>query len=165
MRTTARTATTLIALGAASLLLGACGGDEPDVAALQDAVQDVASEAADGGDAAGTAEDGAQPGDADVCALYAADGQAFVDAYDYYGSGASDDPSELHAAAEALAADIDAVPADQVSSTVLATAEEISASAAGVVPALEAGEGVEEIDATISGLETLADTCAELGLA
>ena len=162
MRTVARTGTTLLALGAATLLLGACGSDdpEPDVAAVQAAVD----EAADGsvGGAAGTVEEGANPGDADVCARYAADGQAFVDAYDYLGSGATDDFSELVAAADALAADIDT--ADDVSDAVLGTAEEISASAAEVGPALESGAGVEEIDATIGGLDTLASTCAELGV-
>lgn len=162
MRTTARTGTALLALGAAALVLTACGGDdEPSAADVADVV------AAAGADrAAGTVEEGsAAPGDADVCALYAADGQAFVDAYDYVGSGATDDLSELTAAAETLAADVDAVPADEVSETVLATAQEISTAAAEVGPALAAGEGVEEIDATIGGLETLADTCTELGLA
>ncbi|MGY1740321.1 MULTISPECIES: hypothetical protein [unclassified Blastococcus] len=164
MRTVARTGTALLALGAAALVLTACGDDEPSAADVADV---VAAAGEDGGaGAAGTAEEGsAAPGDADLCALYAADGQAFVDAYDYVGSGATDDVSELVAAADALAADIDAVPADEVSDALLGTAEEISASAAEVGPALEAGEGVEEIDATIGGLETLADTCAELGLA
>ncbi len=163
MRTAARTSTTLIALAAAGLVLGACGSDdEPTVADVQDAV--AAAGDGDLAGAAGTVEEGARPGDADACALYAADGQAVVDAYDHYGSGATDDPSDFYAALETLAADIDAVAADEVSDVVLATAQEISASAAAAVPALEGGEGVEEVDATIGGLETLADTCAELGL-
>ncbi len=162
MRTVARTGTTLLALGAATLLLGACGGDDPAPGAgdVQDAVA-----AAGGGAGAGTADDGPRPGDADACALYAADGQAFLDAYDYYGSGATSDPSDFYASLTTLAADVDAVPADEVSEAVLATAQEISASAEAAVPALEGGAGVDEVDATIGGLETLADTCSQLGVA
>ena len=160
MRTVARTGTTLLALGAATLLLGACGSD-PDPS---DDVRDVVAAAGDAG-VAGTVEQGAAgSGDADVCALYAGDGEVLRSAYDDYGSGATDDPSALHDSLETLAADIDAVPADEVSDLVLAAAQEISAAAAAAVPALQDGAGVEEIDATVSGLETLADTCAELGL-
>ncbi|SEP21550.1 hypothetical protein [Trujillonella endophytica] len=163
MRTVARTGTTLLALSAAVLFLGACGeNDEPAASGAPG----VVAEGGSGDGAAGTVEEGTTgPGDAAACGLYAADGETFRLAYDEYGSGSTDDPSTLVDSLDALAADIDAVPADEVSSPVLATATEISAAAAAAVPALEGGGGVEEIDATLAGLETLADTCAELGIA
>lgn len=52
----------------------------------------------------------------------------------------------------------------EVSPDVLAAAQETSAAAAEAVPALEGGEGVEEVDATIGALESLTDAGAALGL-
>jgi hypothetical protein len=157
MRTTAVRTASLFAAGAAVLLLGACGGGDDPVAS-----------AADGGAAGtveeGTPEDGPLPADADVCARYAADGQAFLDAYDAYGSGATADPGDLHASLETLAADVDSAPVGEVSPDVLTAVQETSAAAAEAVPALEGGEGVEEVDATIGGLESLTAACAALGL-
>ncbi|MGY1745173.1 hypothetical protein [Blastococcus sp. SYSU D00695] len=158
MRTTARTATTLIALSATALLLGACGDDEPTTGG-------AGGEAVDAGAAGTVEEDSASPGDADACALYLADGATLSSAYDEYGSGATSDPSGLLDALTALAGDIDAVDRDGVSEIVLGTAEEISQAAGEAGPALEGGAGVEELDATLSGLQTLADTCAEIGAA
>jgi hypothetical protein len=62
------------------------------------------------------------------------------------------------------AADVDSAPVGEVSPDVLAAAQETSAAAAEAVPALEGGEGVEEVDATIGALESLTDAGAALGL-
>jgi hypothetical protein len=138
MRTAVRTATTLLALSGAVLILGACGEDDAPASV---AAPDVVADPGDGG-AAGTVEEGTTaPGDVDACAVYLADGQALQFAYDEYGSGGTGDATALVDSLEELAADADELDEDRVSEVVLGTAQEVSEAAAAAVPALAGGAG------------------------
>jgi hypothetical protein len=142
---------------AAALSLTACYGGTTEAAPA------AAAPAEDDAVAVVDPTTGPLPGDPEACDRYATDGQTFQDAYDAYDGGATEDPSQLYAALTALAGDVHALDENHVTPAVYASAQDVSSAAGEAVPALQGGDGIEQVDAVSGGLEILADVCAAVG--